>query len=202
VTVAAVFHGDYGLPDPPPEPYSSCGPTTDERLKPDLMAPDGTSSFTYGPNGSFGTSFAAPVVAGAAALLLQDLPGLSPEDLALALFDNTIDVGPPGPDPISGQGTLYLPEPPNWLMMVCGTGFLGVLYRWRTWRSVRRAGLLSIANRERGAGPTSGLPGAGYEASGGSRVKPGLRFSRNAAIASRFAGPRARRPYGSTSRGI
>ncbi|MCK4236217.1 MAG: S8 family serine peptidase, partial [Candidatus Krumholzibacteria bacterium] len=68
-TAGAIDYGDWGLPDPPPEYFSSQGPTTDGRLKPDIMAPDGTTSWTYGA--SYGTSFASPTTAGAAALMLQ-----------------------------------------------------------------------------------------------------------------------------------
>ena len=62
-------------------PYSSQGPTIDGRIKPDLAAYDGVSTKTFGLastcNGGFlGTSAATPEVAGAAALVLQQQPGL------------------------------------------------------------------------------------------------------------------------------
>ncbi len=62
--------GRLAAANPPIRSYSSQGPTNDGRLKPDLVAPDGTASLTYGV--SSGTSFSAPTVAGAAALLLQE----------------------------------------------------------------------------------------------------------------------------------
>jgi subtilisin family serine protease len=68
----------------PLEPFSSQGPTSDGRLKPDLVAYDGISTRTYGDSnwlpfegggsGFFGTSAAAPHVAGAAAVVMQRYP--------------------------------------------------------------------------------------------------------------------------------
>lgn len=45
-----------------------------------------------------GTSFAAPHVSGAMALLLQAFPGLSPDELETALEQSALDLGPVGPD--------------------------------------------------------------------------------------------------------
>ncbi|HUT40310.1 MAG TPA: S8 family serine peptidase [Gammaproteobacteria bacterium] len=107
-SVGAVFKGGWPLADPPIRFYSSQGPTNDGRLKPDLVAPDGTASLTYG-NTSSGTSFSAPTVAGAAALLLQEDPLQGAAALAGRLLAEAIDVSVTGPDPVFGAGKLQLP---------------------------------------------------------------------------------------------
>ncbi|GEM_PF-923507 len=82
------------------EPFSARGPTSDGRVKPDLVAPDSLRD----P----GTSFAAPHVAGAAALLLSRRPAWSVEELREALERDALDIGPPGKDVESGAGKLHL----------------------------------------------------------------------------------------------
>jgi hypothetical protein len=61
--VGAIDQRTYDI-NPVIESYSSQGPTNDARQKPDLVAPDGTSSMTYQSGGSFGTSFSSPTTAG------------------------------------------------------------------------------------------------------------------------------------------
>jgi len=85
--------------------FSSRGPTTDGRLKPELVAPDGVStSVPGGFSPFFGTSASAPHVAGLAALLLSKVPSLTPGQLGRALQDATLDLGQPGPDNTFGHG--------------------------------------------------------------------------------------------------
>ncbi len=67
------------------EPYSSRGPTDDGRVKPDLMATDGVSTSSYGNLAFFGTSAAAPHVAGIASILLSVNRSLTHNELRYIL---------------------------------------------------------------------------------------------------------------------
>ena len=89
--------------------YSSRGPTADGRIKPDLVAPSGVATASYGMNRLFGgTSAATPHVAGAAALLKSANPSLSRDELWQALVESTVDLGAPGKDDSTGYGKLVL----------------------------------------------------------------------------------------------
>jgi subtilisin family serine protease len=94
------------------EPYSSQGPTSDGRTKPDLSAPSVVDSASYAPKAFDGTSAATPHVAGAAALVLQAFPEYSPDDLAAFLQERSKDLGPAGPDDAFGAGRLSLRDAP------------------------------------------------------------------------------------------
>lgn len=112
-TVAGVVA--VGAIDPPDSgtigPYSSRGPTNDGRIAPHLAAPAGLQSAVYG--GAFsGTSAAAPVVAGAAALFRAGGVAGDANALGDLLRNSTVDRGAPGPDPTYGHGQLALPPPP------------------------------------------------------------------------------------------
>jgi hypothetical protein len=92
--------------DGPQEPFSSQGPTSDGRIKPDIAGPDGVSSFTL--TYFSGTSASAPHVAGAAALLLSQHPEWTADQLESALEAQAVDLGEPGKDNIYGAGRLDL----------------------------------------------------------------------------------------------
>ena len=117
LTVGAVDVRDNAL-----QPYSSYGPTEDGRRKPELLGPDGVSVAVYTPEAFFGTSAAAPHVAGAAALIWSAHPGFNADDVRVSLLANTIPVTPSaalrglasdaGAD-ATGSGVLRLPAPPR-----------------------------------------------------------------------------------------
>jgi subtilisin family serine protease len=88
--------------------YSSEGPTSDGRLKPEISAPSEVST----SQGSFGgTSAASPHVAGAAALVLSANPDLTVDELKDLLRKHAKDLGPSGPDQAFGDGRLFLGNP-------------------------------------------------------------------------------------------
>ncbi|OFW29451.1 MAG: hypothetical protein A3J28_05510 [Acidobacteria bacterium RIFCSPLOWO2_12_FULL_60_22] len=85
--------------------FSSDGPSTDFGIKPDLVAPGTTiysaaqrnfpSGEQYDPSGfdfSSGTSFSAPLVAGAAALVKQAAPDFTPAQIKSALVNTAVRV--------------------------------------------------------------------------------------------------------------
>ncbi len=55
-----------------------------------------------------GTSFAAPFVTGAVAVMAQLFPNLTGSEIAEILLGTARDLGDPGPDPVFGQGLLDL----------------------------------------------------------------------------------------------
>ena len=94
------------------EPFSSQGPTADGRMKPDLVGPDGVSNAVYAPQGFYGTSAAAPHIAGAAALVWGAYPQATAQEIRDFLLNNAVDLEPGGPDNETGAGLLVLSEPP------------------------------------------------------------------------------------------
>jgi hypothetical protein len=118
---AAVAVGAVCVQNGAQQAYSSRGPTIDNRVKPDVSAPDAGSTVTYGPSsgcdsGFMGTSSSTAHATGAAALLKQANPSLGPAELQEALEGKTFDLPPVGKDNDSGRGTLALgsapPAPP------------------------------------------------------------------------------------------
>ena len=96
------------------EPFSSQGPTLDNRIKPDIVGADAGQSVTYrserNPSGYFfGTSQASPHVAGLAALVKQRFPHYSPLQIAQYLKSNAAARGAAGADNTWGHGFALLP---------------------------------------------------------------------------------------------
>jgi len=92
--------------------YSSQGPTTDGRTKPDMSAPAGVRSVSYGGASFSGTSAASPAAAGAAALLLDAELATPGQGLAALIRHLARDLGRRGDDNSFGSGLLRLPAPP------------------------------------------------------------------------------------------
>jgi subtilisin family serine protease len=101
------------------ETFSSQGPEAiffpsfEQRLKPDVVAPDDihiTGAGDFGaPDGKggfilCGTSGSAPHVAGVAALILSKNPSLTPDQIRSALENTAVDLGSSGADDIFGFG--------------------------------------------------------------------------------------------------
>ncbi len=88
--------------------FSSAGPTSDGRIKPDILAQGvsvycvnpGTTGFTY----MNGTSASCPIAAGAGALLLQINPSLTPMQLREALIESADNYNTP--DNLYGYGII------------------------------------------------------------------------------------------------
>ncbi|MFW6194865.1 MAG: S8 family serine peptidase, partial [Halobacteriota archaeon] len=92
------------------EYFSSMGPAYNPYLgvnnlkKPDLVAPDGVSTESYGNEAFRGTSAAAPHVTGVAALLLSSNPSLTPDEVKQKLEESADDLGVIGKDNYFGSG--------------------------------------------------------------------------------------------------
>lgn len=103
IAVGATFWGTDNA-----EPFSSQGPTTDGRVKPDLAAPDGVDTASYLADGDIflGTSAATPHVAGAIALLKSRFGIYSLSQVVEILYGRAVDRGPSGKDNQYGEGRL------------------------------------------------------------------------------------------------
>ena len=103
LTVGAIYQGHYSTG--PLEGYSSYGPTTDNRIKPEVMAPTGV---TTSVGVFFGTSAACPHAAGALATWIE-ATGQAPLVAAENLRKAAIPMGETLPDEAYGWGRVALP---------------------------------------------------------------------------------------------
>ena len=99
-------------------PYSSRGPTLDDRIKPDITGIACARSTAFTPGNLYGnlcwfpgTSQSAPHVAGLAALAQQRFPNYQPTAITQYLRQNTSDRGTVGADNAWGHGLAMLPNP-------------------------------------------------------------------------------------------
>ncbi|WP_212992918.1 S8 family serine peptidase [Actinoplanes auranticolor] len=97
-------------PEHPVAPFSSRGPTRDQRVKPDVVGPGQEVLAANAPEGwtrKSGTSMASPYVAGAAALCLEALPGAPATRIRELLRAAAVPVTAGPSDPCS-QGAGFL----------------------------------------------------------------------------------------------
>ncbi|MFC1990988.1 S8 family serine peptidase, partial [Chloroflexota bacterium] len=120
----AVGAVDYSTPTAL-ESFSSHGPTDDGRTKPDIVAPDGVSTVSYGATAFSGTSASAPHAAGAAALVKERFSSYTPAQIQSFLEGRAVDLGDTGKDNLYGSGRLHLGDSANnyvLTMAVSGSG--------------------------------------------------------------------------------
>lgn len=87
--------------------YSGRGPTSDNRVKPDLAAASSVTNDTYGTFG--GTSASCPHVAGAFGVLFNRTP-FTPDEIVEMLLLRADDWGSGGKDNIFGEGKLDIDD--------------------------------------------------------------------------------------------
>ena len=103
-SAGAVTVGAVNYVDSIPEPFSSAGPTDDGRDKPEICGFDGVTTTQGSFDPFFGTSSAAPHVAGATALLLQAYPNNSTSQVTNSIFSSSA----PSDSTLCGAGILSL----------------------------------------------------------------------------------------------
>lgn len=119
LAVGAVNRADWGSGQV--QSFSAQGPTSDGRIKPDVVAPDDVSNFTasrfpmqFGVDGRFvGTSASAPHVSGAIALLFEETPGMTAAQAFQKITRNALPLPPATPNNINGFGKVHIALAPE-----------------------------------------------------------------------------------------
>lgn len=133
-TVSAVDIADWD--EPIIASFSSQGPNHAGAPKPDIAGPNGLTTSSAGTYGFFGTSAAAPAVAGLVAVVLSEDPSLTPHAAADRLRAWALPQTPAAWDPAFGAGLAHLPPPGAG--SPCGTGGAALLILVPAW-GMRRA---------------------------------------------------------------
>ena len=90
------------------ESFSSQGPNKGGVIKPDIVAPDGVSTVTYGTEAFLGTSAAAPAAAGASALVKNRFSEYTHAQIITFIEQRVADLGSSDKDNIFGNGLINL----------------------------------------------------------------------------------------------
>ena len=104
--------------------FSSRGPLPDGTIKPDIVGAHRVHSAAYDRPVS-GTSFAAPHVAGLAALVKERFPDYTPAKIATYLKDNALERGDNPPNNTWGHGFAQLPANPPSQPVITGNAAVG-----------------------------------------------------------------------------
>lgn len=193
--------------------FSSAGPNPDETIKPDLLAV-GTSVYTatqawaaegelYDDSGYTtvsGTSFSAPLAAGAAAVLKSARPGLAVEHYR-SLLVNTAELFPPGAErpaavQRAGAGRLNLAAAiestiaahPVSLSFGSGRGTVDLVREIRLTNLAGEADLFTILVQPRGDGPAPFVSANTVELGPGASTSVSVRWSAEALAAGEYDG--------------
>ena len=100
------------------QPYSGWGPNKQGVLKPDLVAPDQTTTSQWAGVANTGTSYATPHVAGIAALMIGADPSLTPAQVKERLKERASQAD--SPDHRQGWGIVSLGTLPSTIVAIRG----------------------------------------------------------------------------------
>ena len=100
------------------QPYSGWGPNQQGVLKPDVVAPDQITTSQWAGVSNTGTSYAAPHVAGIAALMIGAMPDLTPAQVKERLHERASQAEEP--DHRQGWGIVSLGSLPSSIVAIRG----------------------------------------------------------------------------------